>query len=56
MKFSLLDSDSNIVVISKAQTLERLAEIDAMLDIMESNDEDSLRAERGDLAWLLGDR
>ena len=44
---------SDVVVLSRAQVLDRLAELDAMLDIMESNDEAEIRAERSELAWVL---
>ncbi len=46
---------SDVVVLSRAQVLDRLAELDAMLDIMESNNEAEIRAERSELAWLLKD-
>lgn len=46
---------ADVVVISREQVLERLAEVDAILDIMESNNENELRAERSELSWLLKD-
>lgn len=46
---------NDVVVISREQILERLAEIDAMLDIMEQNDENELRAEREEIVWVLKD-
>lgn len=48
--------DAIVVTISREQLLRRLAEIDAMLDIMQSNDEVTLMAEREEIAWLLNDR
>jgi hypothetical protein len=44
-----------VVVISREQALERLAEIDAILDIMETYNESELRVEREQITWLLGD-
>lgn len=46
---------AKVHVISKAQALERLAEVDAILDMMQENDEIALLAERHELAWLLSD-
>lgn len=43
----------DVVVISKDMILERLAEIDAILDIMAEHDEMELTAEREHLFWLL---
>lgn len=52
----LAESRTKVVHISRAQLLERLAEIDALLDILETHNEDVLRAERSEVAWLLGDK
>lgn len=43
---------AEIVSINRTQALERLAELDAILDIMDWHNEDEIRAEREHLAWL----
>lgn len=45
----------NFTVISREQILEKLAEIDALLDIMALHNENELLAEREHLVWLLKD-
>lgn len=46
-------ANSNLVTITRAGILERLAEVDALLDIMAEYDETELMIEREHLVWLL---
>lgn len=51
-----MPKDATVVVVSREQMLERLAEIDAILDMMGQHDEMELIAERSEIAWLLNGR
>ena len=46
---------SDLIPITRAALLERLAEIDALLDILAENDELTLYAEREDILRILGE-
>lgn len=44
-----------LVAITRAQALERLAEVDAILDMLDTYNEEALMVERDQLIGLLGD-
>ena len=52
---SQLAETTRLVTVTREQLLERLAEVDALLDILAEHDETELMIERDRIAWLLED-